>query len=375
MNVDSSYNNISNLFETTSSNISNYDVSDNTTTGDLLSRLFNLPTINELPINTFDISYTSPYNNWINNPLISPRRRRNRRTTLNFEFPNNIVSNYNRRRRATNIVNAIGDLLSLPPQPNDIGGINNLTNRVLQQSLYQEADSFKNVLSEKGKNSIKIKKYNDSFNDKKCPITCLDFENGQEIAELPCKHIFTPDSIFDWLENEKAECPICRFNLDSNEIKKDDLLDLNITNNTLTTTPIISNFLPTLSSRNNISSSINTDIELQRAILRSIQNPNNTENHEEEEIEPLIQPVNTQNTFYFTLPISEQSNVFNTGWSDDDFDITSESENEIDVEIENNVEESNDTNEEEDDAIEIIEEQLEEMINEIYNNIVEEELV
>ena len=36
---------------------------------------------------------------------------------------------------------------------------------------------------------------------------------------LPCKHGFTPESIDEWLEKQRAECPMCRLQLDSKEIK------------------------------------------------------------------------------------------------------------------------------------------------------------
>ena len=43
---------------------------------------------------------------------------------------------------------------------------------------------------------------------------------GQEVTELPCGHIFSPDGIKKWLKEEKAECPVCRFKLASKEITR-----------------------------------------------------------------------------------------------------------------------------------------------------------
>ena len=38
------------------------------------------------------------------------------------------------------------------------------------------------------------------------------------MAQLPCKHIADKDEIINWLK-EKPECPICRYKMDSIEIK------------------------------------------------------------------------------------------------------------------------------------------------------------
>ena len=44
-----------------------------------------------------------------------------------------------------------------------------------------------------------------------CMISMNDFEEGEEVIELNCKHIFHSDSIKKWLEEEDASCPICRY--------------------------------------------------------------------------------------------------------------------------------------------------------------------
>ena len=47
----------------------------------------------------------------------------------------------------------------------------------------------------------------------------VDFEEGEEIAKLPCGHIFNKDGIMQWLEEESNKCPVCRDELDSKEIE------------------------------------------------------------------------------------------------------------------------------------------------------------
>ena len=41
----------------------------------------------------------------------------------------------------------------------------------------------------------------------------IDFEDDQDVILLPCNHCFIPEAIEKWLQEEKAECPICRFKL------------------------------------------------------------------------------------------------------------------------------------------------------------------
>ena len=47
----------------------------------------------------------------------------------------------------------------------------------------------------------------------------VDFMEGDNVIKLPCEHCFIPDAIRTWLNNEKAECPVCREKLPADEIK------------------------------------------------------------------------------------------------------------------------------------------------------------
>ena len=69
-------------------------------------------------------------------------------------------------------------------------------------------------------NKINIKQFehitfDTSINIKSCPISLVDFEIGEEIIKLPCSHIFSLNSLEEWLK-EKQTCPVCR-----HELKKD----------------------------------------------------------------------------------------------------------------------------------------------------------
>jgi hypothetical protein len=98
------------------------------------------------------------------------------------------------------------------------GGINTLAS-ILNQTLYQKPKYIK-VLSEEGKEKLKTSKYSPDLDcNNSCPIMQLEFEPEEEVIILPCNHAFNPEGITHWLEKEKAECPICRYQLDSIEKK------------------------------------------------------------------------------------------------------------------------------------------------------------
>ena len=93
--------------------------------------------------------------------------------------------------------------------------------QLLQRTLLSSKKTYKNVLSKEGKEQIEIVKYTtEDFKDQKCcPISQKKFEIGEAVAYLPCGHIFDQVNILKWLENEKANCPVCRFKLKSIEKK------------------------------------------------------------------------------------------------------------------------------------------------------------
>jgi len=90
---------------------------------------------------------------------------------------------------------------------------------VINQSLY-DSNPIKMVISEEEKNKMTTIKYKDAANKEQntaCFITQDDFQEEDDIIQLPCSHCFTPDSIMHWLTEECAECPVCRHKFDSVE--------------------------------------------------------------------------------------------------------------------------------------------------------------
>ena len=126
---------------------------------------------------------------------------------------------------------------------------NNNNNNILNNSLY-EKNSYKNILSSKGKKLLKKFKYKkDNFKCINCPILQIPFEENQDIIELPCKHIFDKDSILQWLEEEQSKCPVCRYELPYDEIKIEKKINQDVSNNDISNNDISNNNI----SNNNIS--------------------------------------------------------------------------------------------------------------------------
>ena len=114
---------------------------------------------------------------------------------------------------------------------------NNILYDELENSIVNSLEfsdkKYKKVISDNGKKELKklqFKKNDDNYNYKNdiCPIIQTEFDDNEIITQLPCKHCFNTEAITHWLEKEKAECPICRFELDYDEIKIEDQDQLNV---------------------------------------------------------------------------------------------------------------------------------------------------
>jgi hypothetical protein len=95
------------------------------------------------------------------------------------------------------------------------------TDTIINSTLNDES-VYKNIISEDGEKELETILYIDNSNQfpiEKCPITFIDFEDGEEVIKLPCNHYFNPYGINKWLREEKAECPVCRYKLNSVEKK------------------------------------------------------------------------------------------------------------------------------------------------------------
>ena len=165
-----------------------------------MSDLNNTPDLSD---NIMEGVFDDVYSRALNNVLA----RMTNANSLNFGTANTML----------NIPNEYHNMnVTLPNIP--LPFFNPSTQNLLFQTLNQK-NRYKSVLSAEGERQIKILKFSESMNQKKCPITLDCFTVGEEISQLPCNHIFKKDAITEWLREEQAKCPVCRFELKSTEVK------------------------------------------------------------------------------------------------------------------------------------------------------------
>ncbi len=128
---------------------------------------------------------------------------------------NDVYPSWSRRYRYLPLINSVNNII---PSNAVIraGGI-------LNRSFDEDKPKYKHVLSAAGKEQVKIVKYNpETFKEQTmCPIMQESFTKDEDISLLPCNHIFKTEAIMNWLEKEKACCPLCRHKLESKEIEKE----------------------------------------------------------------------------------------------------------------------------------------------------------
>ena len=131
---------------------------------------------------------------------------------------------------------------------------NLLTNTLLEKNPYIK------VTTEKAINDIEKITFNKDIEQKECPITMMEFEEGEEISKLSCGHIFNTEAINRWLKDEDYKCPVCRHELEYKEIKKYDLSSNDLSSNDLSSNDLSSNDLSGVN-LDNITDYLNMDFE------------------------------------------------------------------------------------------------------------------
>lgn len=164
------------------------------------------------------------------------------RTYTNYEDSINIntdVSNSFLNRTLSSLFNTINWVDNYGYNYNTNTSVYSDLSEILTRSLYDKP-IYKRKISEQGKETLVYTKYN-ALNhhtmNTSCPIIQTDFEEGEDVIILPCHHCFNPEAINTWL-NEKPECPVCRYELDSEEVKNDEdesENEININNDNTTT--------------------------------------------------------------------------------------------------------------------------------------------
>tara|TARA_B100000927_G_C16422166_1_gene451822 strand:+ start:283 stop:1059 length:777 start_codon:yes stop_codon:yes gene_type:complete len=99
---------------------------------------------------------------------------------------------------------------------------NRINEEVSSIQSMEEEPEYKLLLKEDAVSSFKNISYKDSQKTNECcPILMTSFEEDDDVIELGCKHCFDRDSIIYWLTKENAICPVCRFQLPEELIKKE----------------------------------------------------------------------------------------------------------------------------------------------------------
>ena len=143
------------------------------------------------------------------------------------DLSNNNIVNNNQTDASNNVVNNTNNFFNflLGRNNNTFNGIPSVSN-ILNNTLNQE-NIYKKVINDEGLNQIVFDKYSHEKypETKTCVITQKEFQENDDIAILPCKHIFDKDAILYWLKNQQAKCPVCRRELKCKEVKKTELVE------------------------------------------------------------------------------------------------------------------------------------------------------
>jgi len=80
-----------------------------------------------------------------------------------------------------------------------------------------EPDPPRCVLSDEGRSEIRRERH--AGETCQCPITLANIGPGDDTAVLPCGHRFSPAALHTWLAEYAAQCPVCRAQLPSREVR------------------------------------------------------------------------------------------------------------------------------------------------------------
>ena len=151
--------------------------------------------------------------------------------------------------------------------------VENVINNYVEERSLREQKKYKYVISDAGKRQLKQIKYNSTCNVDICTITLNKFEENEILIQLPCNHIFSKDAILQWLENEHAHCPMCKYKLDAIKKEVEEISEEDNNNNISTSTTIRQmNYirLPSINIRHSNRIVNYDDIVLGRALRNSL---------------------------------------------------------------------------------------------------------
>lgn len=139
---------------------------------------------------------------------------------------------------------------------------------VIQQSFETDREKYKYVLSDEASSILAPVPFSTIDSEEtKCSIMQELFETDTMVVQLPCKHVFCHEAISQWVENENATCPVCRYKLPCKEIKNDDAVEYTRPQRSVTQSQAYRQFINAIYQ---IQQQHQEDVELQMAIMNSL---------------------------------------------------------------------------------------------------------
>jgi len=152
----------------------------------------------------------------LNFPQIGRRTRRRRWSALERLL---LIPNYDENNENIILNSNLNPNSIINNNTQNIDNNSSIIRRILETSFSHDKNKYLKVLDDPSNNIIKIINFNSTLNiNSSCPIFQTDFEENEEIGMLPCKHCFNLEAIKKWLNERKAECPVCREQFSSKEI-------------------------------------------------------------------------------------------------------------------------------------------------------------
>lgn len=130
-----------------------------------------------------------------------------------------------------NFMDQFFNTLPIPSLQNRTITFNPISDQIQNTRQFLRGNSYKKVTKDTVIENIKKIKYEKNFDQKECPIIMVEFEEGEEISQLPCNHLFNTEALTRWLKNESYKCPVCRHELDFKEVKIYDTSDNDLSGN------------------------------------------------------------------------------------------------------------------------------------------------
>lgn len=119
---------------------------------------------------------------------------------ISSTYTNNIINNRDPQRRTTN---QNTDTLEWELLSYYINQFNNQVREDIPLGLTQEEINT----------ATELIVYDNSMNERRCPITHDDFQTGEQVCHIiSCGHYFKTHAIHRWLQRNTL-CPVCRHNL------------------------------------------------------------------------------------------------------------------------------------------------------------------